>query len=378
MDDLRVVRAVPLRAFFSAVFLGLASLTSGAAASGPPDDRINAPVTAVIPNASFEQNVTGWTVEGAVSVETDTTAPDGTHVLVLKRDPVSLPATRAASEAFAVQPGVWELTGAYAADLHSPDVSFNVTISLQSRNAAGAELKTRRVVSVSGHAAWTRFKERLDLPAGATTARVEIQFEKTHGEFRVDALALTRLGASIPPEGGERKVVFRTNRTGNLFYPGDRVAFDVEIETPVALTDERMRLRWQTTDFYQAPAAPGGETRLEPAGRAPSGAWRYRATVDLSASPLRVGPYYEVNTTLDLGAPQEARDSASFAILPEAVTKDLDPLATPFGAHTWNATVYEYFPLAARLGLRRCLVFWSWPEKPPHAPEFSSGPDHDR
>ncbi len=89
-----------------------------------------------------------------------------------------------------------------------------------------------------------------------------------------------------------------------------------------------------------------------------------------------MGPYYEVNTTLSLGAPVEARDTVSFAILPESVTKDLDPLATPFGAHTWDATVYDYFPLAARLGLRRCLVFWSWPDQPPHAPEFTEGHGH--
>lgn len=318
----------------------------------------------------------GWLIEGDVRID-PAEKTDGSQSLRLERDPVLLPATRAESESFDLTPGVWELAGAYAADLHSPDVSFNVSISLKSFDTAGKVLKERRLVAASGQTAWKHFKERLDVPPGAARAAIEIKFNKTHGTFRVDGLSLTYIGASIPMEGGDRKTVFRSNRVGNLFYPGDRVAFELEVETPVELIGERLRVGWQVTDFYQAPAAAVQQATLTPAGKTPRG-WRlYRAMLDFAALPLRIGPYYEVHTSIDLGANAAARDVASFAILPEAVTKDLDPLATPFGAHTWNATVYEYFPLAARLGLRRCLVFWDWPHTAPYTPNFDTGHRYD-
>ncbi|HEY9249039.1 MAG TPA: hypothetical protein VIO38_07905, partial [Rariglobus sp.] len=335
-------------------------------------------LTAPVPNPSFEDGQgtpSGWRVVGDGRLDAGDKL-EGARSLVLRRDPVSLPETLAESEAFAVKPGVWELSGGYAGDLHSPDVSFNVSVSVRSYDSAGKEMKVRRLAAVSGRMVWTHFKERFDIPSGAASARLEIQFNKTHGEFRLDALKLAYVGESVPMEGGDRKAVFKTNRVGCLFYPGDRVAFELTVETPAELSGDRLRLHWQVTDFYKAPAAPAAASTLVPAGKTSAGWNLYRAVLDLSALPLKTGPYYEVNTSMDLGAPVEARETVSFAILPEAVTKNLDPLSTPFGAHTWNATVYDYFPLAARLGLRRGLVFWSWPGKAPYTPEFDSGYAH--
>ncbi|HEY0947336.1 MAG TPA: hypothetical protein VGD81_18775, partial [Opitutaceae bacterium] len=334
---------------------------------------------AALPNASFEIGEAapeGWTTEGDVRLD-PADKIDGRQSLRLERDAALLPATRAESATFAITPGVWELAGACAADLHSPDVSFNVSLSLKSFDGSGKLLKERRLVAVPGRAAWQHFKERLDVPTGTVRAALEIRFNKTHGTFHVDGLSLAYVGASIPMEGGDRKAVFRSNRVGNLFYPGDRAAFELELETPAELAGERLRVRWQVTDFYQAPAAAAQEAVLTPAGPAPGGWHRYRTVLELAALPLRVGPYYEVHTSMDLGADSAARDVASFAILPEPVTKHMDPLATPFGAHTWNATVYDYFPLAARLGLRRCLVFWDWPATAPYTPNFDQGHRHD-
>jgi hypothetical protein len=346
--------------FLAGAFLAVL-MTGGARAEHAPS-----------PDLSFEQGgrlSPRWTTEGVVTLGVP-------GVLQLERDPALLPPTRAESEKFPITPGVWELSGAYASKLHSPDVSFNVSITLKSFDAAGRFLKERRLLSVAGKTARTHFKERLDVPAGAASATVEIAFNKTHGQFRIEGLALAYVGTSIPQEGGDRRAIFKTNRVGNLFYPGDSVRFELQVETPAELSGEKLRVGWTVTDFYRAPEAAPQETRLAPAGKTAKGWNLYRGVLDLSQLPLRVGPYYEVHTAMDLGAPTAAEDVASFAILPEPATKDLDPLSTPFGAHTWNATVYEYFPLAARLGIRRCLVFWSWPEQAPYTPDFDQGQDH--
>lgn len=337
--------------------------------------------TASVPNPSFEDGTAtpaGWTVTGEVRVEADASVA-GKHALVLRRDPVQLPATQASSGRFPLRAGVWELSGAYTGKLHSPDVSFNVAVGVPAYGADGNLLKNRRLVVVSGERAWTRFKERFDVPSGAEAGAIEITFNKTHGEFRIDDLALTYIGASIPMEGGDRKVVFKTNRVGHLFYPGDEVRVEVTVETPAALSGDRLNLGWQVTDFYGAPAAARQTTALVKAGDGVNArGWNvYRGVLDMAGLPLKIGPYYEIQTTLDLGAGAAARDTGSFAILPEAASKQLDPLASPFGAHTWNATVYEYFPLAARLGIRRGLVFWRWPETAPYTPQFDEGHAHD-
>ena len=334
---------------------------------------------AAVPNASFESGIgspAGWLVTGEVRVEADASVA-GKHALVLRRDPVELPATGASSGRFPLRAGVWELSGAYAGKLHSPDVSFNVAVSVPAYAAGGDLLKSRRLVVASGERPWTRFKERFDVPSGAEAGVIEIAFNKTHGEFRIDDLALTYIGASIPMEGGDRKVVFASNRAGQLFYPGDAVRFGITVETPADLEGDRLRVRWQVTDFHKAPSAPAGVSALVRAGRTEAGWNRYTGVIDLSQLPLQTGPYYELNTTLDLGAASPAVETASFAILPEPVTRHLDPLETPFGAHTWNATVHEYFPLAARLGIRRGLVFWRWPETAPYTPAYDEGHEHE-
>ncbi|HEY5792032.1 MAG TPA: sugar-binding protein [Chthoniobacterales bacterium] len=328
---------------------------------------------AAIPNAAFEaagSPVAGWKITGDGSLD-EKEKVEGARALVLRRDPVNLPATSAISESFPITPGVWELSGAYANDLYSPDVSFNVSVGIQTFDESGKALKQRRLLAVSNKNAWTHFKERLDIPAGAASAVVKVEFNKTHGDFRLDALALKYIGASIPMEGGDRKVIFQTNRVGNLFYPGDSARLEMTLETPAQLSGDALRVDWQVTDFYAAPASAPGQSPLVSAGKTARGWNLYRAVLDLSTLPLKVGPYYELRTSVNLGASSPARDTASFAILPEAASKQLDPLASPFGAHTWNATVYEYFPLAARLGIRRALVFWGWPEKPPYTPLFA-------
>ena len=153
-----------------------------------------------------------------------------------------------------------------------------------------------------------------------------------------------------------------------MFYPGDDVTMDMTLETPTLPAGDATVVRWEVTDFYGERLAPAQTARLSADGKAANGWNRYRALLDLRGLPLKSGLYQEVHTSVDLGAPALAKDTASFAILPEAATRGHDARDIPFGAHTWNTTVADFYPLAARLGLRHTLAFWNWPATPPYTP----------
>ncbi|HEY5891979.1 MAG TPA: sugar-binding protein [Chthoniobacterales bacterium] len=328
--------------------------------------------TAQIGNAGFEEGLAHWKIVGQASAD-ESNPVQGKKALRIERDPVHLPLTIVASESFPIPAGVWTLSGAIEHDLYSPDLSFNVSITVRMYDKAGKEMKQKRLLSASAKSGWTKFQERFDVPRDAVTAAVFVDYNKTHGWFRLDDLALQFAGKAVPMEGGDRRVIFKSNRVGHLFYPGDDVLMELVVETPEKLSGSQLNAAWELTDFGRVRLAPPETVALTPDGTAESGWNRYRGRLDLRNLPLKTGPYYEIQTTLRLGAESPARDTASFAILPEPVTLGFDPLESPFGAHTWDARVYEYFPLAARLGLRRCLVFWSWPSKAPYEPNYKGG-----
>lgn len=333
----------------------------------------------LLPNGNFEQgekHPANWKVEGDVSLD-ESDKVEGKRSLLFRCDAATLPVTDAISDAVKITPGVWELSGATAGDLYSPDVSFNVSVKICLFDAADREVGTKSIAIITNKTGWKRFKERFEAGANVATARVAIEFNKTHGVFRADDFSLKFAGKSIPMEGGERRAIFTTSRVGCLFYPGDDLSMYATLETPAELAGGKLRFAWQLTDYWGEQLAPKQTATLVPSGKTGNGWNRYRATLDLNAIPLKAGPYYEVRTVIDLGAPFPAKDKASFAILPEAATRNYDPMQVPFGAHTWNATVYDYFPLSARLGIRRCLVFWNWPKEAPYTPDFDKGYNYD-
>lgn len=337
---------------------------------------VRAQQTAPIPNPSFEEGQgtpAGWTTQGAVSLD-DAEQFAGARSLHFSRDAATLPETRAASARFAVSPGVWELTGADHTALYSPDVSFNVSVEIHVFDESGRELKKKSLVIATAANPWNKFRARFEVPPGTASATLGIEYNKTHGDFWLDDLGLVFVGPAIPAEGGDRRTVFRGNRVGMLFYPGDDVTMEMTLDTPATLSpDAAASLRWEVTDFWGERLAPAQTGRLTAAGKAENGWNRYRALLDLRSLPLKTGWYQELHTTVNLGAPTLAKDTATFAILPEAATRGHTAGEIPFGAHTWNTTVADFYPLAARLGLRHTLAFWSWPATPPYTPTYQPG-----
>ena len=234
---------------------------------------------------------------------------------------------------------MWELSGAAKCDLYSPDVSFNASVKVRLYDAGGKLLDTKSIIIFTNKNGWKKFREHFDVTGGVVVAEVAIEFNKTHGDLWVDDFSAKYAGKSIPMEGGDRRTVFECNRVGFLFYPGDDVTLDMSLETPVTLSGDTLNVAWELTDYWGEKQATTQSVKFTPDGKAANGWNRYRATLDLTALPLKPGPYYEVHTFANLGAPSLAKDKASFAILPEAATRGYDPMEVPFGAHTWNATV---------------------------------------
>jgi hypothetical protein len=353
-----------------AASFALASLSLTAGAASP---------TAEIPNGTFENGAKvpdHWQIKGDVSLDANDKV-EGGHSLHFKRDAVHLPDTEAVSDKFAISPGVWEFTGSDKYDLNSPDVSYDVTVEFDFFDAAGHALKQKRLIVASEKSNWAKFKERFDVPPGTAQAAVDIRYNKTHGDFLIDGLALQYVGASVPMEGGDRRTVFSTNRDGFLFYPGDSVTIAMELNTPVELAGDKLGFTWELTDYWGERQAAPQKGTLTPDGKAENGWNKYHAVLDLTKLPVETGPYYEVHTSVDLGAASPARDFASFAVLPDPITRKYDAKDIPFGAHTWTTTIYEFYPLSARLGLRHTLAFWRWPNTPPYTPEYDSGSEYD-
>jgi hypothetical protein len=58
----------------------------------------------------------------------------------------------------------------------------------------------------------------------------------------------------------------------------------------------------------------------------------------------------------------------SFAILPEAVTKQYKPEEIPFTTRDWDDRIAEYITLSDRLGIRIADIWGGWSADPPYAP----------
>ena len=320
--------------------------------------------TIPLANGGFEEGgdkPKAWTTEG--NVTPDTVDPfEGKTSLKLQVDSLKLIPTQAMSEPFALSGKKLEVSGATRSNLYFQDLSFNGTLLVQFLDAQGKELGRQSVLSVHDKTPWKAFRKQVDILPDAVQGRLLAEFQKTHGDFWIDGLTVKSIAGTDGPACVTR---FSTAHLGNLFFPGDKVRVDIQVEPSVPLNAKARVVICTLTDYWGA--LQHEPIRLELKEENPK---KYTATLDLSQIPLKVGKYYEVHTEQDLGGVEPYRATASFAILPEAVTKNYPVEEIPFGTHTWDARLTEYFYLSGRLGTRRALVFWNWPDKPPYTPKF--------
>jgi hypothetical protein len=282
--------------------------------------------------------------------------------------------------------GVWECAGSVRTDLYAQDMSFNATVEVVFLAADGKSLGSRPFAVIQGKTPWRKLRKRVEAPVGTAAAKLAITISKTYGTVWAEGLTLERVGDLVVRRSDEMVVRFTTCRMGDLLYPEDPAVAQVEITAKQPLAPAERTLRWDLRDYWGALQAQPQQTALSDLGQTSDGHFRYGATIDMTAQPLQVGPYYEIHTELaldDKAAAQSSvevrRDTMSFAILPPSSTTQHDALESPFGTHSWDATLPDYFPLSARLGLRRCLVFWDWSSKPPYDTGYGdSGSGYDR
>lgn len=313
--------------------------------------------------AAFGQR---WQTGGQVQIADQGRAPSA-RSLLLKRALESLATdTWATSPAFDVQPGAWQVKYAWKAQLHSPDNSYHASVAVEVLDGGGQLLETIPVGIGYGHADWTEVSQPVTLPREARQARFRIQLHKTYGSFWLDDLSAAPL-SSQPIEPRVERVLLATEALGNLFLPGDRVAFHVTVEAAKPLAAAERMLRYSVRDYWGAEQLAPGSVDLEKAPRKES-RFVYAADIEIPAARLAVGKYYELHVEIPQESALPVREFAGLAILPPAQAKQFAPEQVPFTIRNWDSRIPVYFRLADRLGLRLLGVWGGWSAKEPYKP----------
>ena len=168
-------------------------------------------------------------------------------------------------------------------------------------------------------------------------------------------------------------LLFSTAQLGNLLFPKDSREIGVTVLARKPLPKSQKTLTCVVRDYWGAEQmGPVGVTLAGP--RMEKKRFIYEATLDLGKVPLKIGRYYEFHGEIAAepqgGIPIEPfRNHASFAILPEAKTRQYDPMDVPFTARNWDNRIGEYIRLTDRLGIRICGLWGGWSSKPPYKPQ---------
>lgn len=281
---------------------------------------------------------------------------------------------RAIGPQFVAAPGQWEIAAARQSQLHSPDNSYSGVVQVECLDVSGEILERFRLVDVFGDHDWERVSQVAEFPPSTSAARFRVELNKTHGEFRVDDLSAAYLAPAPQRDDRIRRLLFSSDRLGNLLYPEDPRTLEVEVITSRPLREDQVDLAYVVRDYWGSEqTAPATVKVGEPERQ--DGDFIYRATLDLNEVPLEVGRYYEVHATIPAeSSTGDARvvpfqNHTGLAILPEAITRQYDPMEIPFTSRNWDNRVPEFIRLTDRLGIRICGLWGGWSSEPPYKPQ---------
>ena len=136
---------------------------------------------------------------------------------------------------------------------------------------------------------------------------------------------------------------------------------DMKVESEKPLDEKGRRVACQLTDYWGVLQAPLMRVMLEGSGTA------YTATIHLTKTPLVPGKYsapYRAGPGRDRAVPREHVLRHPPGGRDQEIRGDRHPLRHP---HLGREAGRVPSSVGAH-GIRRCLVFWGWPETPPHAP----------
>ncbi|MCA9260096.1 MAG: hypothetical protein KDA61_12880, partial [Planctomycetales bacterium] len=263
---------------------------------------------------------------------------------------------------FPVRRGVWKANFTSRCELHSPDNSYHGSAALEVFDAAGSLLESLPIGSVVGKQDDVTSEATLALPTSAHSARFRLTLEKTYGSWEASNLALTRLAVQ-PPEPLVTDIRIASDARGNLFFPDESVAFQLTVNAARRLP-RPAEVRYEVRNYLGDVVLRNEPATLDRQGR------QYVASVQLDASNLQIGQFYELHVEASQGDASPATEFAGFAILPTAASKKFAADKIPFTIRNWDGRIGEYFHLADRLGLRTLGVWGGWDPKPPYAPHL--------
>jgi hypothetical protein len=309
----------------------------------------------------------GWQIQGDVAVVTD--GPfEGERALALRRTEAQANRPAAAvGPSFDATPGTWEIAAACKSQLHSPDNSYNGTVSVEWLGAGDALIERADVALATGEENWKLFRRRLEAPEGARSARFRIQLNKTYGALRIDELSAAYVAPASPVAQRIDRVLLASGRLGNLLYPDDEPVIHMTVEALRPLPESWRHASFVVRDYWGAEQGPAGTVTLERTGRRAQHLL-YEADLHLKGLPLELGRYYEVHVEIPREGAEPFRESTTFARLPEAAAKQYRPQEVPFTSRNWDNRIRDYFFLSDRLGIRVCGIWGGWSEKPPYKP----------
>jgi len=312
-----------------------------------------------------------WTVAGDVAFDA-MTAFKGSRSLVLTRalEAVERPCS-ATSRPFAAVPGQWEVRLACKSDLNSPDNSYNGTVALECLDGQGKVIERLTLADLFGKHDWQQVQKRVELPKGVASARLHVQFNKTHGRFWVDEISAAYLAPASRKDDRVARLLFATAQLGNLLFPSDPRQVSVTVEASKPLRDNQLSLSYEVRDYWGAEQMRPATVSLRRSEKKEA-RLTYEASIDLGAVSLEVGRYYELHAAISQQGDEPFRNFTSFAILPEAGTKRYKPEEVPFTSRNWDNRIPAYLELSDRLGLRTCGIWGGWSSKPPYKPEAPS------
>ncbi len=315
-----------------------------------------------------------WKVQGKVSIDTQE-ASKGKGSLLFERTEKNVDdATSLEMEPFPVKEGVWELAVSYKASLYSPDSSYNGAITLESMDASGKVLDKTEFAIIYGKNEWKLFKKSVEIPEGAVTARFRTVMNKTNGKFNIDDLSAKYLYPSPKSRSIFAAIKFSSESLGNIFYPGDKLAFEVIVECRKEWAQENHELSCVISDYWGAEYSEPVKIRLGP-GEKVNTKTIYKGKLDFSSIKLESGKYYEIHGTAEFADEPPYREKSTFALLPKPVSKNYKPSEIPFVSNSWDNRMKDHFYLSDRLGLRWCGIFSGWGAKAPYEP-YAPGIEH--
>lgn len=331
---------------------------------------VTAKASGVVYREAFDSDSlsANWKTEGDVTIDPKCCGDEPGSLKLARTLETLATETQAAGPRFAVSGGAWQVEYQTQSKLHSPDNSYHAAVVLDVFSASDQLLETVPVAIHFGETKWQAARHSITLPKSAREARFRVSFQKTYGQFWLDNLAAARLDVQPIAQRVER-IRIASPALGNLFMPGEPLAFTVTVEASQPLPPSEQRALASLRDYWGAELVPATEAKLTPADKK-DGQWTYTAELSWPPETVAQGQYAELHASVPQTLGETVSEYVGLATLPEASTHAYSAEEIPFTIRNWDSRVPSYIRLSHRLGFRQVGVWGGWSSKAPYKPHL--------